>query len=292
VSGSPALTHIGGKLEEPTVSGAALINASEATEIRGRTTSGSLELFGKLTRDARVDVEGVSGDLTLRLSAPGGLSAEIESFSGDIQGCLAKGVERVDRSCARLEQLVDRLLDVSRVTVGRMSLEVDDVDLASVAREVIERVRDEAERAGCTIDLEAPEPVIGRWDRFRVEQVVTNLVSNAIKYGQGRPVVVAVLKRGDRALLSVEDHGIGIEPADQQRLFKRFERAVSENSFGGFGMGLWIVRQIVEAHGGVIRVKSRRGEGSTFVVEIPLYGVGHDRGADRAPVVASVGAGR
>jgi DUF4097 and DUF4098 domain-containing protein YvlB len=97
VSGSLDITNIGGKIEVVTVSGDARINASEATEIRGRTTSGSLELFGKLTRDARVDVEGVSGDLTLRLSAPGGLSAEIESFSGDIQGCLAKGVERVSK---------------------------------------------------------------------------------------------------------------------------------------------------------------------------------------------------
>jgi DUF4097 and DUF4098 domain-containing protein YvlB len=97
VSGSLDITNIGGKIEVVTVSGDARINASEATEIRGRTTSGSLELFGKLTRDARVDVEGVSGDLTLRLAAPGGLSAEIESFSGDIQGCLAKGVERVSK---------------------------------------------------------------------------------------------------------------------------------------------------------------------------------------------------
>lgn len=97
VSGSLDITNMGGKIEVVTVSGDARVNASEAAEIRGRTTSGSLELFGRLTRDARVDVEGVSGDLLLRLSAPGGLSAEIESFSGDIEGCLARGVERVSK---------------------------------------------------------------------------------------------------------------------------------------------------------------------------------------------------
>jgi DUF4097 and DUF4098 domain-containing protein YvlB len=97
VSGSLDIANFGGKIEVVTVSGDARVNASEAAEIRGRTTSGNLELFGKLTRDARVDVEGVSGDLLLRLSAPGGLSAEIESFSGDIEGCLAKGVERVSK---------------------------------------------------------------------------------------------------------------------------------------------------------------------------------------------------
>ena len=97
VSGSLDITAIGGKIDVVTVSGDARVNADEATEIRGRTTSGSLELFGKLTRDGRVDVEGVSGDLRLRLSAPGGLSAEIESFSGDIEGCLAKGVERASK---------------------------------------------------------------------------------------------------------------------------------------------------------------------------------------------------
>jgi DUF4097 and DUF4098 domain-containing protein YvlB len=97
VSGSLDITNIGGKIDVVTVSGDARVNVAEATEIRGRTTSGSLELYGKLTRDGRVDVEGVSGDITLRLSAPGGLSAEIESFSGDITGCLARGVERVSK---------------------------------------------------------------------------------------------------------------------------------------------------------------------------------------------------
>lgn len=97
VSGSLDITNFGGNIDVVTVSGDARVQASETSEIRGRTTSGSLELYGKLTRDARVDVEGVSGDVTLRLSAPGGLSAEIESFSGDIGGCLAKGVERASK---------------------------------------------------------------------------------------------------------------------------------------------------------------------------------------------------
>ena len=197
----------------------------------------------------------------------------------------------VARQVDRMNKLVTELLDISRIARGRLELEAEDVDLGDVVTGAVARLEDAASDAGSEIVVHLEDGVHGRWDRFRVEQVVTNLLSNAIKYGQGRPVVVGVVKRGDCAVLSVQDHGIGIQPSDQARIFKRFERAVSENAFGGFGMGLWIVRQIVEAHGGTIRVQSQRGRGSTFVVEIPLHGVGHDRSTER-PFVASVGAGR
>jgi signal transduction histidine kinase len=112
--------------------------------------------------------------------------------------------------------------------------------------------------------------VIGRWDRLRIDQIVTNLLSNAIKYGQGKPIEVSVKSLGTTARLIVHDSGIGIDPEWQARLFQRFERAVSVRNYGGFGLGLWIVRQIVEAHGGTICLESRLGEGSTFVVDLPL----------------------
>ncbi len=128
VSGSLDISNMGGKIDLVTVSGDARLQASEVSEIRGRTTSGSLELLGKLTRDGRVDVEGVSGDITLRLSAPGGLSAEIESFSGDIHGCLAKGVERVSKYGPGKRLTLRTVESGARVRAKTLSGDVDICD--------------------------------------------------------------------------------------------------------------------------------------------------------------------
>ncbi|WP_232293259.1 sensor histidine kinase [Stigmatella aurantiaca] len=119
------------------------------------------------------------------------------------------------------------------------------------------------------LELHAPAPVLGRWDRLRVEQVVTNLLTNALKYGAGRPVAVRVEGAGERARLTVKDQGIGIAEEDLARIFERFERAVSDRHYGGLGLGLYITRQIVEAFGGTVGVTSRPGMGSTFTLELP-----------------------
>jgi signal transduction histidine kinase len=150
-----------------------------------------------------------------------------------------------------------------------MSLELEECDLVSVAREMVERFRDEASRSGCAIELVVAENARGMWDRSRLEQVATNLLSNAIKYGPGRPIEVQVLAGGESATLSVSDQGIGVDPEDAARIFHRFERAVSTRHYGGLGLGLYIVRQIAEAHGGQISVASREGGGSTFTVVLP-----------------------
>jgi signal transduction histidine kinase len=135
-------------------------------------------------------------------------------------------------------------------------------------REVVDRFSDEGRAGSFALDLDGE--VIGEWDRFRIDQVVTNLVSNAVKYGQGKGVEIEVVRDGGTARLSVRDHGIGIDPVQQARIFGRFERAVSRENYGGFGLGLWIVRQIVEAHGGAIRLASAPGEGASFTVELPI----------------------
>jgi len=111
---------------------------------------------------------------------------------------------------------------------------------------------------------------VGVWDRLRIESVVANLVSNAVKFGEGKPITVAVSSDGLVARLAVTDQGIGLSPEQQRRIFEKFERAVSERQYGGFGLGLWIVRQIVEAHEGSILVASEMGKGSTFIVELPI----------------------
>lgn len=186
---------------------------------------------------------------------------------GDAEALVRKS-EVIRRSVDRLTRLVASLLDLSRINAGRLELELEPVDLAEVARDVVARFEEEAARAACPLSLEAPEPVVGRWDRVRLDQVLTNLLGNAVKYGPGRPVEVRVLADGDRALLSVRDHGIGISAADQRRIFERFERAVSRRHYGGFGLGLWIVREIVEVLGGTVRVESAPGAGSTFTVAL------------------------
>jgi signal transduction histidine kinase len=113
------------------------------------------------------------------------------------------------------------------------------------------------------------DPVVGHWDKLRVEQVITNLLTNAIKYGRGRPMELVCDGTPTHGVVRVRDHGIGIDPDQITRIFGRFERAVSARSYGGLGLGLYIARQIVDAHGGRIEVESWPGEGSLFTIELP-----------------------
>jgi PAS domain S-box-containing protein len=201
----------------------------------------------------------------LRILTSGSLASAPPEFVRNV----LKAAERQSR---RLEKLVDDLLDVSRITAGRLELRIEDVDLAQIAGDVVGQMRAEAFAAGCPVELESRGPVPGRWDRLRLEQVVTNLLSNAIKYGSGRPVVVSVSAVGSVARLAVCDHGIGIAPERRPHIFDRFERAVSSRDYGGLGLGLYIVRRILQSHGGTVRVESELGLGSTFTVELPRSG--------------------
>lgn len=192
-------------------------------------------------------------------------------------------ISRAETQLMRLTRLIDNLLDVSRITAGRLDFEPEEVDLAQVVRESVDRLRDEATRGGTPLVLHADTPVCGFWDRLRLEQVVTNLLTNAVKYGNGHPVELRVEQHADgRARLTVQDHGIGISPENQARIFERFERAVSERQYGGLGLGLWITRQIVTALEGEIYVESAAGEGSLFTVELPLQPSGRLNESDES----------
>ncbi|WP_437998126.1 ATP-binding protein [Sorangium sp. So ce185] len=180
------------------------------------------------------------------------------------------------RQVDRLAELVDDLLDVSRLTAGRLDLQLEEVDLAAVVRDVAWRFRDSLSRAGYALRVAADEPVSGRWDRTRVDQIVTNLLSNAAKYGAGNPIDVEVAGDDRTALLVVRDRGIGIAPQDHVRIFERFERAADHASYGGLGLGLWIVRHVLASLGGTIRVESALGAGTTFIVELPRRAAGED----------------
>jgi PAS domain S-box-containing protein len=185
-----------------------------------------------------------------------------------------EGLVRARAQLQRLSGLTEELLEVARITAGRLTLELEEVDLAELAREVADQQRESAVRAGSELRFEAPSSVTGLWDRSRLEQVVTNLLSNAVKFGAGKPITVRVEADAAGATLTVRDEGIGISSSDQSRIFERFERAVSKHSYGGLGLGLWIMHQIVEAHGGQIRVVSQPGQGSTFRVELPRKAAG------------------
>jgi signal transduction histidine kinase len=179
-------------------------------------------------------------------------------------------LEVARRQVKRLERLVDGLLDVSRITSGRIELHREPLDLTELVRDLLARVVEEAKREGCELGLDAPAPVVGHWDRNRLEHAIVNVFANAIKYGPGKPIEVTIRARSGVAVLSVRDYGIGIEPENVERIFDRFERAVSSRAYGGLGLGLFITRQAVETLGGRVWVESRLGAGSTFTIELPL----------------------
>ena len=175
-----------------------------------------------------------------------------------------------NRSIHRLLDLVDEMFDVSQLDSGTLTLNRESLELDSVVREVVDRFRPELEAAGSSIDVLVRSPAIGFWDKSRIEQVLSNLLSNASKYGAGKPIHCIIGTENGRAIVRISDEGLGIEPDEQLRIFNKYERAASSQNVGGLGLGLYIARRIVEAHGGRISVESAAGEGATFLVELPL----------------------
>jgi signal transduction histidine kinase len=175
-----------------------------------------------------------------------------------------------DRQINRLATLIEDLLDVSRLTSGKFSLNREEVDFVEIVKEVLERYGAQLTAAECAVELAAPASIKGNWDRLRIEQIVINLLTNAAKYAPRSPIHISLFVKGDDAHLIVKDHGVGISEADQSRIFDRFERVRSSDNVSGLGLGLFISRQIAEAHGGRISVESKPGEGAAFKVELPL----------------------
>jgi signal transduction histidine kinase len=180
-------------------------------------------------------------------------------------------LELVSRQAARLTRLTNDLLDVTKMDANELSLSLTDVDLGALVTEVVERFKFDLTRARCEVSIRVSPGVVGRWDRSRIDQVVTNLLSNALKFGCGAPIEIHVGAHSGLARLVVRDHGIGMGTEERDRIFRRFERGVSEKHYGGLGLGLYISQRIVEAHGGSIVCESRPGAGSTFIVEIPMH---------------------
>jgi signal transduction histidine kinase len=181
----------------------------------------------------------------------------------------------VTRQVDRLNKLIDELLDTSRITGGAMSLVLEEgVDLTEVIRETSNRFKPELNKASCEVSIRGIEqPILGRWDPMRLDQVLSNLFSNSLKYAPGKPIEITAEADERVARIEFRDHGIGIAPDKHEIVFQRFERAVPERRYGGFGLGLWIVREVVTAMGGEVSLQSQLGEGAAFRVVLPRSGV-------------------
>lgn len=179
-------------------------------------------------------------------------------------------LEVLQREDRRLGRFVDELLDLGRIRSGQLHFELEEVDLGTVVRDVVSRLSGELAQARSAVTVKTEGAMTGEWDRFRVEQVVTNLLSNAMKYGEGKPIDISAVRSGDRAILKVVDHGIGIEPTMLGKIFDPFQRVVDARNYGGLGLGLYIAKTIIDGLAGTITVDSRLGAGSTFTVQLPV----------------------
>ncbi len=179
-----------------------------------------------------------------------------------------------EKQINRLARLVDDMLDISRLNAGKFSINYERVELTVLVKEIVDRMAAQFQGSGVTISLQAEGEVVGSWDRYRLEQVVINLLTNAIKYGAGKPVQINVSATAVSARIVIEDSGIGIAKQDCDRIFGQFERAISANEVSGLGLGLYIAKQIVDAHAGSIQVESEPGVGSRFTIELPFVAQG------------------
>jgi signal transduction histidine kinase len=249
-------------------------NLDRSNELVSRLRRIEIELQGAVrTRDDFLSV--ASHELKTPLTALRLELDQLRRFLAGVQGVPRETFKLVDsakRQTVRLGDLVEALLDVSRIVEGQLKLQLEEVDLVELMRDVIDRFRAQATAAESEIILSAPVRVAGTWDRMRLDQVLSNLLSNAIKYGRGKPIHVEIGLRSGKAIAAVTDQGIGIAGPDLERIFGRFERAVPSRHYGGLGLGLYIANEIVRAHGGEIVVESRRGEGSTFTIVLPQTG--------------------
>ncbi len=179
-------------------------------------------------------------------------------------------LESVENQTDRLSKMISDLSNVSLITTGKLRLDPEEMDLTKTISDVIRRVPATLNKEHYPIKIYKNGLVKGKWDKIRIEQMITNLLTNAIKYGNNKPIQVSIEKTDHIARIVVQDQGIGIPKNLQKKIFDRFERAVANKEFQGLGVGLYITNQIINAHRGSIKVSSKEGKGTTFTVELPL----------------------
>jgi PAS domain S-box-containing protein len=196
-------------------------------------------------------------------------AVEHDRTKGDLKQ-IQRSLRRAQKQAERMGRLLDRMLDVSQMAAGKLKLDLAPCDLSDVVRDIVERLSEDASNAACELRLTLSSGIVGQWDRFRLDEAFSNIISNAIKYGAGHPIDIQLQASDENAVLVVEDHGIGIAPDDLSRIFGRFERTVASKNYGGLGLGLYIARQIIEQHRGSIRAENRPCGGARFVIKVPL----------------------
>jgi len=182
----------------------------------------------------------------------------------------SRPLQLLSRQVERLMQLVETLFSASSCANKGIELNFREVSLSKLIEDIIERLIPLIRNESCTLHDQIEADVIGNFDWTRIEEVLVNLITNAVKFGRGKPIEISLTKSGDFATIVIRDHGIGIKKEEQVRIFDKFERAVSIKSFGGLGLGLYVARQIIEAHGGKIKIDSEPGKGASFSVQFPL----------------------
>ena len=182
-------------------------------------------------------------------------------------------IQRDERQIKSMIRLIDDMLDVSRMRSGKLSIRPAKVELMNLLERVVSDLSLQAATTGSSLTLRPHEGVDGCWDEFRVEQVIVNLLTNALRYGCGQPVEVSVERSGEMVRIDVRDQGKGIAPSDLERIFEPYERGARNGEPKGLGLGLYISRQLAISHGGELRVASKPGEGSVFSLVLPCTDV-------------------
>jgi signal transduction histidine kinase len=243
---------------------AALRRASAEAAARARASEAAIAARDEFLAIAAHELRTPLTSMLLQIEA---VERSVTTGSGPVSERI--GIVGLGRQARRLSGLIDGMLDVTRLTAGRLELVFEQMDLAALVRDVAQRFTVDASAAKCTLRLDLPEPLIGTWDEARLDQIVTNLLGNAIKYGAGGVIEVEGRGEGERVQLTVRDHGIGISATDQQRIFHRFERASGQRQHPGLGLGLWITSELCKALDGRITVASALGAGAAFTITLP-----------------------
>jgi signal transduction histidine kinase len=239
----------------------ALLRARSAERVAERALQTRDEFLSITSHDIRGLLQALRLTLDVQL-----LRAQDRNFERD---AMVRAIRRSVGDVQQMTRLVEDLLDRTQFEAGKLMLHLQETDLVALVRDSVQRCRGEAAPGESAPELDATEPVVGMFDPVRIDQVVTNLLSNAMKYGAGKPTRIAVRRVGEKAVISVSDQGPGIQPQEREHVFQRFERGIRTDRTG-YGLGLWIVRELVRLHGGEVTVESSPGKGATFQVTLPL----------------------